>query len=240
MTDTTTTTTTTETAPKRGPGRPKGARNRPKPTPRAAGAAKPSPPDGPVSPDDAAAQSVADKLAAAAVPPRPDSLGGRPTVRQNARAALSEQLAVSYTAAGAMIEVAGVALTLNPSTRATGERIRAVGVELGRNADKCGEALAHWADTNPRVKAWLSRVSTGSGALMVLAAHAPILAAAFGSSPAVGEMIGDVLGGPADETADAMREAMGFASMFATMFTGATGDPAVPVDPSAPVSDPVV
>lgn len=188
--------TTAKAAPKRGRGRPPGSPNKPKP--RAAAPTGPKAPEGPAtaSPDDVAAQSVADRIAAAAVPPTPPNEGGRPTARQTATAGLAEQLATTYRAFGGIVSVTGGGLQLVARTKMIGVRAQLVGDAIVENADSCGLALARFADAHPDVKRWLTKASTGATLMLVVAAHAPILFAAFGAPPELGAMAADFMTDP--------------------------------------------
>ena len=217
------------TAERRRPGRPKGSTTDPQKKAAArARAAGPQPPSGgqPAEPPVTVAgdlrPDITAELAAAAVPPAKDSAlgGGRPSRADSSRKTLAENLSTGYEAFGGMLTVAGFALAgVNPAAAA---RLRAVGAELTARADTCGLALARWADTSPRVKAWLANAATGSGLLLVIAAHAPIIAAAVGGSSAAGTA--DMFSGlftPTDEP----NAGADLASMFSALFTGADEPP---------------
>lgn len=197
----------TNPAPKRRGGRPPGAKTNPA-IKAATKARKESGAAGTVPRDDLAAQ-----IAAAAIPAdKPAAAGGRPTVGATARTTLAQSLAAAYEGFGGLLSTAGaVATAVNP---ALGGRLLDVGRELIANADRCGIALARWADTNPRVKAWLNNMATGSGALMVLAAHAPIIAAAAGHADksALAGTVADMAAGVPNPMVDMM-------AAFSTMFT---------------------
>lgn len=158
---------TEPTDPKRGRGRPPGSRNKPRQTGAAPG-------------------SLAAAIESAAAPSKNEP--GRPNARTASLNALADQLATAYKAFGGTLSVGAAALQLGEATRPLGTRLAAVGDQLVKNADACGLALARWADTNPAVKKWLSGLSTGSGLLMVLAAHAPIIAVAFGKPAELGDL----------------------------------------------------
>ncbi len=95
---------------------------------------------------------------AAAAPAPVANPGGRPSNRDKLARTLSDQ----YVMIGALM------LPFAPQT----------GAAVLTSAEQCGTALAAWAETNPRVRRALERMTTGAGAIAVLGAHAPIVLAA--------------------------------------------------------------
>lgn len=146
----------------------------------------------------AAPASVADVLAGAAdagATPAPKG-AGRPSNDERARAGLASSLADSYRALGGMLTGMAMLGSLMPGDAQPAiARAGAVGQALMENADRCGNALAAWADKNPKVRKALQSASSGAGLLVVLAAHAPIIAAAFGKPQGVGDLAAGLLGG---------------------------------------------
>lgn len=216
----------TTTPRTRKPGRPRGSKTDPRikaatkarRSPRAPSAAGEAP-TGPV-PDPT--ETPLDDIAAAAVPdPRP-STGGRPSTDERGRNRMAESLSTAYEGFGGILQ-AGAAVFAGIAPGAA-SRINAVGHELRANADRCGLALARWADTNPRVKEWLSGLATGSGALLVLAAHAPIIAAAAGRAD-----IAPIVGAAADmATGQPSPMADLFGAFLGNFMPGTADDPAQP------------
>lgn len=221
------TTPTKKPATKRGPGRPRKAA-----AANPAGPQRPQPiePD-PIPADDRHAQTVADQLAdvaAAAAAPGSSASGGRPTKREGAMNQLADNLATVYQAVGGGIKVLALPLMLSARSGGFGQRLLDLGDEIESNAVECGNALARWADTNPKVKEFLTGASGHAGMILVIAVHLPIIGAALGRREA-GQIAGNIAtklagDGPTDEMADAM----GFASMFAGLFTQAGGMAASP------------
>jgi hypothetical protein len=205
--------------PPRKPGRPKGAKTNPQiAAATRARKAGPRPPADPqpaaTPPDDLAAQ-----LAAAAVPAERANPAGRPSTDDKVRRTLAQQLATSYEGFGKMIEIAGSVLVgINP---AVGQRLIDVGRELVNCSERCGLALARFAQTNPRVMEWVTRVASGGGLMLLVLAHAPILAAVAGRAdlaPIAG-LGADVLGGEAAGPDPLATVAAMFGPAFMQSFT---------------------
>lgn len=221
----------------RKPGRPKGSTTKNRATPTGPQSAAPAPPpaDAILSPDDKAA-SAAERIAAGAVPPKDSSAGGRPTARESSLTGLALSLSEQYQAVGGILAAAGqLVVMFEPSI---GLRLLTIGEQLVRSSDKCGLALARWAEApgNAGIKRFLSKAATGAGLLAVLAAHLPILAAVVGHGDKadLAEMAGNLItsdgDGAAGDPLDQMAAAM--SSMFSTMFAGADGPTGVPADPT--------
>lgn len=215
------TTPTKKPAAKRGPGRPRKTAAA-KPT----GPQRPQPviePD-PLPADDKHAQSIADQLAdvaATAAAPSGSASGGRPTAREGAMNQLADNLATIYQAVGGGIKVLALPLMLSARSGAFGQRLLDLGDEIESNAIECGNALARWADTNPKVKEFLTGASGHAGMILVIAVHLPILGAAVGKREA-GRLAGDLAGKlSGDGPTDGMADAFGFAEMMGAMFTAA-------------------
>lgn len=218
---------TTPTPPKRGPGRPPGSKNRPKPTPTG-----PQTPQGPTieSPEPPPKPTAAQLVAEAATP---GSSGG--PGRPSNKVKLGESLAEAYEAIGRIIQIPAMFMP-GPA----GVRCKLIGDSLVANATACGNALAHLADTNPRVKKWLTEGSQFAAAGMVLAVHGPIIAAAFaplGREPAepsesdeaavnlLGNLFTTFVGSMAGEPGADAPEPSGDVNPLAAMLLNLTGQP---------------
>ena len=171
------------------PPKPKRGPGRPR---KAAGAAKKAP-----------AKRSASPLGAAVPQAEPKGPG-----RPSASAKLAESMALNYAAIGGIIAAASRAFR-GPA----GDRMLAAGEALQAQARDCGQALANWADTNPKVKAWLTTGSTFGAFGMVLAAHLPIATAVI-SGPADASVLRLVGDADAASPGDGPSITEAFANLF--------------------------
>lgn len=145
---------------KRGPGRPKGSKTDPRikrATAKRTG--KPIP--------DAAAEAAATAL-------ERETKAGRPSVTAKQSQAMQEGLQSFYVGVGALLGIAG---------QFTGQRrLVAGGAAAVDHGPACARALVAWSETNPAVRRALEHLTTAGGASLVLAAHAPIVAAVVSGS----------------------------------------------------------
>lgn len=168
---------------KRGPGRPKGSTKK-----RAAPRATPA--------------EAADNLAAAAALAleKESRDPGRPTVKSRESEDIEKGLKNFYVGLGAML--VGAAVLFRPRRTADGmvsvhpvaERLTLAGTTMISQATDCAAALVAWSEGNAKVRAALRTVNTGGGLMLVLAAHAPIAAAAAGFTAPGGDADGLDLG----------------------------------------------
>lgn len=115
---------------------------------------------------EAGAASLPGAIAAAIPTPGPRGPG-----KPSNNTKLYESLTNLYVSTGAMTQAAGLALRQ--------PRLIATGRALVENAGACAAALVAWADVNPKVKKALDSMATAGGAGLVIAAHAPIIMAAY-------------------------------------------------------------
>lgn len=153
-------------------GRPKGSRTNPK-IAAATRARKGQPPLA-----DAAAEAAAAAL-------ERETKKGRPSVKSKESDTLQQGLQSFYVGAGAMLAVLGQALG--------NARLTAGGNACVAQGPDCATALVAWSEQNAAVRSALESLTTAGGATLVLAAHAPIVAAVM-SPPADGSDDGSAVG----------------------------------------------
>ena len=128
-----------------------------------------------------------EQLAAAATSGlKNETAGGRPSNASK----MEKGLVNLHVGIGAILQVLGL-LGAQP-------RLMAVGSALDLQAEPAAAALAAWAETNSRVRAALEMFATGGGALLVLAAYAPVVKSAVTGLPPDGASaldLGALLGG---------------------------------------------
>jgi len=100
---------------------------------------------------------------------------GRPTKIATKSATLHDGIEGLYVGLGAMLTAFG-AITGQPSAVA-------VGRALTDNGTQCASALVAWSEQSPKVRRALEAMTTAGGAGIVVAAHAPIIAAMFRPAP---------------------------------------------------------
>jgi hypothetical protein len=158
---------------------------------------------------------------------------GRPTKDEAELRALARRMATSYKALGGIIRTLAMVI---PDQRLR-RHVQATGAAIVANANTCGIALAQWADTDPKVKKWLTKGSRFTALGAVLDAHSEIIGAALTGDVEAGALIADMMGamgsmggdspfpsaqGPMDDEAAQRAFTEAFA---ATMFGGIDGSP---------------
>lgn len=139
-------------------------------------------------PSDVLADKAAE-AAAAALDREQARKPGRPTVTAAKSEAMRAGLSNFYTGMGAMLEVVGTIMVNNP-------RARAVGYAMRLQADPCASALVAWSESNDAVRRALDSLVLAGGGTLVLAAHAPILTAAFTAQAPAAPVAADQDGAP--------------------------------------------
>lgn len=111
-------------------------------------------------------------------PAAPSPKGGRPRAVDTKDAELRRILSQTYErAAAALALIAAPAALL--AGDATADRLAAVAKALKDHGDTCAASLVEYSRTNPKLRKMIENIGQGSGALTVLFAHGPILAALF-------------------------------------------------------------
>lgn len=184
----------TPAPPKNKGGRPKGSRNRRPAGGNISGRISTTPPPAANDPLSAAlfAPAGSEPTPPADTPP---AKGGRPRAADVKDAELKRATAAAYRRLSSMLALASLpaGMLLGPDTAG---RMGAVAAALDEGADECAAALVEWSRTNPRIRKMLENLGNGSGAVAVLAAHAPIMLALV-QSPRPAGSEGDTGGAPA-------------------------------------------